>query len=79
MKKEKKDHRKLRKELTLFTISDLVGTELSLIQPNGMIVRKAIEDTIFGSHIKIKDIVEFGPLTLLNKVCMRPLVMSKVW
>lgn len=47
---KKRDHRKLGKELKLFTISELVGAGLPLMQPNGMIVRKAIEDYLWDLH-----------------------------
>lgn len=47
---KKRDHRKLGKELKLFTTSDLVGAGLPLFQPNGMIVRKAIEDYLWELH-----------------------------
>lgn len=47
---KKRDHRKLGKELKLFTISDLVGAGLPLFQPNGMIVRKAVEDYLWELH-----------------------------
>lgn len=44
---KKRDHRKLGKELKLFTISDLVGAGLPLLQPHGMIIREAIEDYLW--------------------------------
>jgi len=47
---KKRDHRKLGKELKLFTISELVGAGLPLMQPKGMIVRKAIEDYLWELH-----------------------------
>jgi threonyl-tRNA synthetase len=47
---KKRDHRKLGKELRLFTISDLIGPGLPLLQPNGMVVRKAIEDYLWNLH-----------------------------
>ncbi len=47
---KKRDHRKLGKELKLFTVSDLVGSGLPLFQPKGMIVRKAIEDYLWDLH-----------------------------
>ncbi len=47
---KKRDHRKLGKELKLFTISELVGSGLPLMQPNGMIIRKAIEDYLWDLH-----------------------------
>lgn len=46
----KRDHRKLGKELNLFTLSDLVGAGLPLMQPKGMIVRKEIEDYLWDLH-----------------------------
>ncbi len=47
---KKRDHRKLGKELNLFTVSDLVGAGLPLMQPKGMIIRKAIEDYLWDLH-----------------------------
>lgn len=47
---KKRDHRILWKKLKLFTLSDLVGSGLPLIQPAGMIVRKAIEDYLWELH-----------------------------
>jgi threonyl-tRNA synthetase len=44
---KKRDHRKIGKELKLFTISELVGAGLPLLQPNGMIMREAIEDYLW--------------------------------
>lgn len=47
---KKRDHRKLGKELKLFTISDLVGSGLPLFQPNGMIIRKELEEYLWHLH-----------------------------
>jgi len=47
---KKRDHRKLGKELKLFTISDLIGAGLPLLQPKGMILRKEIEDYLWSLH-----------------------------
>ena len=47
---KKRDHRILGKKLKLFTISDLVGSGLPLMQPRGMIIRKAIEDYLWQLH-----------------------------
>lgn len=47
---KKRDHRKLGKELKLFTLSDLVGAGLPLLQPKGMIIRKEIEDYVWVLH-----------------------------
>jgi threonyl-tRNA synthetase len=47
---EKRDHRKLGKELKLFTISELVGSGLPLFQPRGAAVRKALEEYLWDLH-----------------------------
>ena len=47
---KKRDHRILGAKLKLFTISQLVGSGLPLIQPNGMVIRKAIEDYLWELH-----------------------------
>ena len=47
---KKRDHRKLGKELKLFTISELVGAGLPLLQPKGMVIRKEIEDYLWELH-----------------------------
>lgn len=46
----KRDHRILWKKLKLFTISDLVGSWLPLMQPRWMIIRKEIEDYLWNLH-----------------------------
>ena len=43
---EKRDHRKLGKELDLFTTSELVGAGLPLFTPKGTLIREAITDKI---------------------------------
>jgi threonyl-tRNA synthetase len=47
---EKRDHKKLGKELKLFTTSALVGSGLPLLQPKGMVIRKQIEDYLWELH-----------------------------
>lgn len=47
---EKRDHRKLAKELSLFTISDLVGSGLPLWQPKGNILRRELTDYLWNLH-----------------------------
>ena len=49
---EKRDHRKLGKELDLYVMSDLVGSGLPLFTPRGMIVRDAIQDYLWDLHKK---------------------------
>jgi threonyl-tRNA synthetase len=43
---EKRDHRKLGKELDLFVFSDLVGPGLPLFTPRGTVIREAINNYI---------------------------------
>lgn len=47
---KKRDHRILGKKMKLFTVSDMVGSGLPLIQPRGMIMRKAIEEYLWSLH-----------------------------
>ena len=47
---EKRDHKKLGKELDLFSISPLIGSGLPLIHPKGMAIRKQIEDYLWELH-----------------------------
>ncbi len=47
---KKRDHRILGKQFKLFTISELIGPGLPLMQPNGMVIRKAIEDYLWELH-----------------------------
>lgn len=47
---KKRDHRKLGKEMKLFTVSELIGVGLPLMQPKGMIIRKEIEDYLWELH-----------------------------
>lgn len=47
---KKRDHRILGKQLDIFTISNLVGAGLPLMKPNGMIIRKEIEDYLWSLH-----------------------------
>jgi threonyl-tRNA synthetase len=49
---KKRDHRKLGKELGLFSTSDEIGSGLILWHPNGAIVRKIIEDFWRNEHLK---------------------------
>lgn len=49
---KKRDHRKLGKELDLFSLSDDIGPGLILWHPNGAIIRKTIEDFWRDEHIK---------------------------
>ncbi len=47
---KKRDHRILWAKLKLFTISDLIGPGLPLMQPAGMILRQEIQDYLWELH-----------------------------
>jgi threonyl-tRNA synthetase len=49
---KKRDHRRLGKELDLFSISDDIGSGLILWHPNGALIRKTIEDFWRDEHIR---------------------------
>ncbi|MBI2411094.1 MAG: threonine--tRNA ligase [Candidatus Kerfeldbacteria bacterium] len=49
---EKRDHRKLGKELDLFTFSPLVGSGLPLFTPNGTMLRELLNDFSQGLRIQ---------------------------
>lgn len=49
---KKRDHRVLGEQFKLFTHSNLVGSGLTLFQPNGMIIRKELEDYLWDMHKK---------------------------
>ncbi len=49
---EKRDHRKLGKELDLFHIDELVGLGLPLWHPKGAILWRVIEDFWYAEHLK---------------------------
>ena len=49
---KKRDHRRLGKELDLFSISDDIGSGLILWHPNGALIRKNIEDFWRNEHLK---------------------------
>ncbi len=49
---KKRDHRRLGKELDLFSISDEIGSGLILWHPNGALIRKTIEDFWRNEHLK---------------------------
>ncbi|WP_448589370.1 threonine--tRNA ligase [Thermodesulfobium sp.] len=48
----KRDHRKLGKELDLYSIADEVGAGFILWHPNGGVIRTIIEDYLRKEHIK---------------------------
>ena len=49
---KKRDHRRLGKELDLFSISDEVGAGLVIYHPNGALLRHILEDFEKKEHLK---------------------------
>ena len=47
---KKRDHRILGQKLKLFTISELIGAGLPLLQPAGMVIRQEMEDYLWEMH-----------------------------
>lgn len=47
---KKRDHRIIGSKMKLFSISPLVGAGLPLLQPNGMVIRREIEEYIWELH-----------------------------
>jgi threonyl-tRNA synthetase len=58
---KKRDHRKLGRELELFSINDDIGPGLILWHPKGAIVRKVIEDFWREEHLKAEYELLFTP------------------
>jgi threonyl-tRNA synthetase len=57
----KRDHRRLGKDLDLFSASDDIGPGLILWHPNGAIIRRAIEDFWRDEHAKADYKILFSP------------------
>lgn len=49
---KKRDHRRLGKELDLFSVTDEIGSGLILWHPNGALIRKTIEDFWRDEHLR---------------------------
>lgn len=58
---KKRDHRRLGKELELFSMSDDIGPGLILWHPAGAIIRKTIEDFWRDEHLKADYKILFTP------------------
>ncbi len=58
---KKRDHRRLGKDLDLFSISEEIGPGLILWHPNGAIIRRAIEDFWREEHFKADYKILFSP------------------
>ena len=46
----KRDHRIIGKKLKLFTVSELVGAGLPMLQPNGMTIKIELQDYLWSLH-----------------------------
>lgn len=58
---KKRDHRRLGKELDLFSINDDIGPGLVLWHPNGAVIRRAIEDFWRDEHARADYKILFSP------------------
>lgn len=58
---KRRDHRKLGKDLDLFSMNDDIGSGLILWHPNGAIIRRAIEDFWRDEHYKADYNILFTP------------------
>ncbi len=58
---KKRDHRRLGKDLDLFSISDEIGPGLILWHPDGAVIRKAIEDFWREEHSRSDYKILFSP------------------
>ncbi|MBS1233055.1 MAG: thrS [Nitrospirae bacterium] len=58
---KKRDHRKLGKDLDLFSTSDEIGAGLIIWHPNGALIRRAIEDFWLREHYKVGYKVLYTP------------------
>jgi len=61
---KKRDHRRLGKELDLFSISDEVGAGLVIYHPNGALLRNILEDFERKEHLKRGYLFVKGPQIL---------------
>ncbi|MDR1928974.1 MAG: threonine--tRNA ligase [Endomicrobium sp.] len=65
---KKRDHRKLGKELDLFSINEIMGSGLVLWHPNGTILRNVIENYWKNLHIKNGYNLVFTPHIASEKI-----------
>ncbi len=49
---ERRDHRKLGKELDLFSFPDEIGSGLAVFHPKGGVIKRAMEDYVRARHIE---------------------------
>jgi len=68
---EKRDHRRLGKELDLFSMDEEIGQGLILWHPNGTLIRTAIEDFWKAEHVKRGYQMVITPHIASEKVYLR--------
>jgi len=68
---EKRDHRKLAKQLGLFSLHQEMGAGLVLYHPNGAMLRSIIEDWLKREHIKRGYQLIVGPHILKSDIWVR--------
>jgi len=68
---EKRDHRKLAKQLGLFSLHQEMGAGLVLYHPNGAMLRSTIEDWLKKEHIKRGYQLIVGPHILKSDIWVR--------
>ena len=69
---KKRDHRKLGKELDLFSIQDLAGPGLIFFHPKGGIVRKLLEDWMRDQCIAARLLAGLHAAHGARRTCGRP-------
>ncbi|MGA1864863.1 MAG: threonine--tRNA ligase, partial [bacterium] len=65
---KKRDHRKLGRELDLFSLSDEVGAGMVIYHPKGALLRMLIEDFEKKEHLKRGYQIVYGPLLLKQEL-----------
>ena len=65
---KKRDHRKLGKQLDLFSFSDEIGPGMSLWHPRGMLLRAILEDFERKEHLKRGYQLVQGPIILKREL-----------
>ena len=73
MSESERDHKKIGKELELFTFSDIVGKGLPLWLPKGATVRRELERFIIDEEIR-RGYLHVERRTLPNLICIKSLV-----
>lgn len=68
---QKRDHRKLGKELDLFSFNEMAGAGLVLYHPKGALLRQTIVDYITGKHLEKGYQLISSPHILKSDIWMR--------